>query len=86
MICRPAFGDQKVNSRYISYVWKMGIALENGFNRNIETAIRRLMQDPEGQQMRQKAAALKEKVKLSIDKGGTSYNSVNNLVELILSL
>lgn len=86
MICRPALGDQKVNTRYVDYIWKTGFELENGLDRqNIEMAIKKLMQDGEGDEMRQTAAVVKEKAKLSINNGGTSYSSLNNLVELILS-
>ncbi|TXG74211.1 hypothetical protein EZV62_002790 [Acer yangbiense] len=44
MICRPFFGDQSINTRYISHVWRVGIELENDFEReDVERAIRRLM-------------------------------------------
>ncbi|XP_031270502.1 UDP-glycosyltransferase 76E2-like [Pistacia vera] len=83
MICRPCFGDQKVNTRYISHVWRNGFELENDLDRGkIERAIKRLMVEKEGEEMRQKAAELKEKIK----KGGSSNNSLDELVELITSV
>ncbi|KAJ0084397.1 hypothetical protein Patl1_31328 [Pistacia atlantica] len=86
MICRPCFGDQKVNTRYISHVWRNGFELENDLERGkIERAIKRLMVEKEGEEMRQKAAELKEKTEVSIKKGGSSNNSLNELVELITS-
>ncbi|GMN41388.1 hypothetical protein TIFTF001_010608 [Ficus carica] len=30
MICMPCFGDRKVNARFVSQVWKVGLQLENG--------------------------------------------------------
>ncbi|XP_031286344.1 UDP-glucose iridoid glucosyltransferase-like [Pistacia vera] len=87
MICRPCFGDQKVNTRYISHVWRNGFELENDLERGkIERAIKRLMVEKEGEEMRQKAVELKEKTEVSIKKGGSSYNSLNELVELITSV
>lgn len=40
MICFPCFGDQMVNARYVSDVWRVGVRLENGIKRQeIEKAI-----------------------------------------------
>ncbi|VVA37851.1 PREDICTED: UDP-glycosyltransferase, partial [Prunus dulcis] len=33
MICQPYFGDQRVNSRYLSLVWGVGLEWENDMNR-----------------------------------------------------
>ncbi|KAF3454615.1 hypothetical protein FNV43_RR05063 [Rhamnella rubrinervis] len=30
MICKPCFGDQKVNARYVIHEWRVGIELEDG--------------------------------------------------------
>ncbi|TKY47493.1 UDP-glycosyltransferase 76F1 [Spatholobus suberectus] len=44
MICMPCFTDQKVNARYVSHVWRIGLQLEKGVERGeIERTIRRLM-------------------------------------------
>ncbi|KAJ0083350.1 hypothetical protein Patl1_31215 [Pistacia atlantica] len=87
MICRPAFGDQKINTRYISQVWRNGFELENDLERGVtERAIKRLMVEKDGDEMRQRAAELKEKTEVSIKKGGSSYNSLNELLEFIMSV
>ncbi|KAL7201602.1 hypothetical protein ACSBR1_033321 [Camellia fascicularis] len=64
MICSPGFGDQKVNARYVSGVWKMGLELVgDGLERGkIERVVRRLMGGEEGEEMRQRATDLKKKV------------------------
>ncbi|XWS71636.1 hypothetical protein CRYUN_Cryun03dG0155100 [Craigia yunnanensis] len=86
MICKPCFGDQRVNSRYVSHVWKIGLQLENMFERGeIKRAVKKLMVDKEGEEMRQRAKNLKEKIAFSIREGGSSYNSLNQLIELIKS-
>ena len=86
MICRPCFSDQRVNARYISQVWKVGLELENELERGeIERSIRRLMVDKEGKEMREMAKILKEGVELFIREGGSSNNSLNGLIEMIMS-
>ncbi|GMI78450.1 UDP-glucosyl transferase 76E2 [Hibiscus trionum] len=81
MICKPCFGDQRVNARYVSQVWKIGLHLENICDRgDIEKTIKRLMVDEEGKEMRQRAKYLKERVELSV-RGGY----LNELIELIRS-
>ncbi|XP_059445062.1 UDP-glycosyltransferase 76E4-like [Corylus avellana] len=86
MICRPCFGDQKVNARYVSHVWRVGLELEGDLERGeIEKVVKKLMIDEEGEAMREKAKKLKENVKLCIKEGGSSYNSINRLVEMIRS-
>ena len=51
----------------------------------IERAVKRLMVDKEGEEMRQRAKNLKGKIALCIREGGSSYNSLNQLIELIIS-
>ncbi|KAM7527720.1 hypothetical protein LguiB_031130 [Lonicera macranthoides] len=87
MICMPSFADQKVTARYLSDVWRVGLQYEGELERGeIMIAINRLMVDKEGEEIRQRAVHLKEKVELSVSKGGSSYKSSNDLVEYILSL
>ncbi|KAJ6287783.1 hypothetical protein OIU77_001188, partial [Salix suchowensis] len=75
---QPSFGDQKVTARYVSQVWRVGLHLEDELERGeIESAIRRLMADKEGDEMRQRAMNLKEKAELCIRTGGSSSNSLN---------
>ena len=82
----PCFGDQNVNARYLSYVWGVGLEVEHELKRgDVKRAVRRLMVDEEGKEIRRRAIEFKEKEELSIRKGGSSYNSLNALVEYILS-
>lgn len=87
MICRSAFGDQRVNARYVCHVWNVGLEFENDLERGeIERVITRLMVENEGEEMRQRALDLKVKVELCIRKGGSSYNLLNELVDHIMSV
>ncbi|XP_077238864.1 UDP-glycosyltransferase 76B1-like [Tasmannia lanceolata] len=86
MLCWPSFGDQRVNARYLSHVWRVGLELENGLERGeIERAIRRLMVEKEGEEMRKRVKVLKENAESSIRKGGSSQESLERLVDYILS-
>ncbi|CAN1804027.1 UDP-glycosyltransferase 76B1 [Linum perenne] len=86
MICTPSFGDQLVNARYVSDVWRIGIHLEGKMERGaIETAIKKLMADnADGEGIRARAGDLKEKIEASVKEGGSSYEAVEKLVDHIL--
>lgn len=85
MICLPSFGDQRVNARYVSEVWRVGFLLENGWESgSVERAIRRLMVEEEGQEMRRRAMQLKEMANLCLKPGGSSHRSLESLVALLL--
>lgn len=73
MICKPYFGDQLVNARYVSYEWKVALELEKLDRGEIERAVRKLILDDEGKEMRMRAKDLKVKVEHSTRKGGSSY-------------
>ncbi|KAL4576328.1 hypothetical protein LXL04_012420 [Taraxacum kok-saghyz] len=83
MICSPCFGDQPIDARYVSDVWKIGVYLEDGFDRvEIKMAIKRVMMDEE---MRERINSFKEKVNSSLEEGGSSHQSLKRLVDYILS-
>lgn len=86
MICTPCFGDQRVNARYLSHVWKVGLLLEDMERGEIERAIKKLMAGEEGEITRQRMTDLKREVMHSIKEGGSSYNSLHELVKYINSL
>ncbi|KAH9661369.1 UDP-glycosyltransferase 76B1 [Citrus sinensis] len=86
MICQPYFGDQMVNARYISHVWRLGLHLDGKVERReIEIAVRRVMIETEGQEMRERILYSKEKAHLCLKPGGSSYQSLERLIDHILS-
>lgn len=86
MICMPCFGDQRVNARFISYVWRVGLQLEDHARRgDIATAIRRLMRSEEGQEIRGRIMNLKDKVDGCLKPGGSSHNAIQRLTAHLLS-
>jgi UDP:flavonoid glycosyltransferase YjiC (YdhE family) len=87
MICIPFSADQMVNARYVSDVWKIGLRLELGINKGeIDRAIRRLMKEKEGEAIRGRVSKLKDMANLCLKQGGSSYQSLDGLVNHILSL
>ncbi|XP_065871672.1 UDP-glycosyltransferase 76E2-like isoform X1 [Euphorbia lathyris] len=86
LLCRPGFGDQKVTARFVSEVWRVGLQLDTEMERGeIEKAVKRLMVDEQGKEMRKRAMEFKLKAELEIREGGSSYNALNDLVEFIYS-
>ncbi|XVE79491.1 hypothetical protein DITRI_Ditri14bG0063500 [Diplodiscus trichospermus] len=87
MLCKPFFGDQHLNSNYICHVWKIGIKLQNKLERvDIEGAIKRLMVDIEGEEIRKNAMDLKEKAALCLQTDGSSYRYLIELTKQISSI
>ncbi|KAI6681009.1 hypothetical protein NL676_034890 [Syzygium grande] len=87
MICMPSFGDQKVNARYVSDFWRVGLHLEDKLERGeIERTIRRLMADPAGEAIRDRAVSLKDKVDQCFKEGGSSYRSLDSFTGYLSSL
>ncbi|XP_048140022.1 UDP-glycosyltransferase 76E2-like isoform X2 [Rhodamnia argentea] len=86
MICQPCFGDQKVNARYLTHEWMVGLDLEGEIERGaVERAVRTLMKEKEGEEMRQRVLDLKHKVDVSIGDGGSSCHYLSELAELLTS-
>lgn len=89
MICSPCFSDQKVNARFVSQVWKVGLQLESGKleRGEIEKIIRKLMtREKDGDEIRVRVSELKEKADKCLKQGGTSCESLESLVSHIFSL
>lgn len=87
MICRPQFADQMMNTRYVVNTWGVGLELEGELERGkIEEAVRKLMKEKEGEEMRDRAKELKKTVADCLETGGTSQVAIDKLVDYILSM
>ncbi|XP_058762659.1 UDP-glucose iridoid glucosyltransferase-like [Vicia villosa] len=85
IICQPYFGDQRVNARLLSHVWKVGLEWCNVMKRDeIEKVVRRLMVNQEGEELRKRAFELKHEIRLALN--GSSCDALNGLVKCILSV
>ncbi|CAN7141752.1 unnamed protein product [Brassica rapa subsp. narinosa] len=86
MISLPFVWDQLLNARFVSDVWRIGIHLEGRIERReIERAVTRLMVEPEGEQIRERVNALRDEVRRSVQRGGSSSRYLDDLVDRIAS-
>ncbi|KAI3748784.1 hypothetical protein L6452_12122 [Arctium lappa] len=83
MICSPCSYDQPINAKYVTDVWRIGVMVEKGME--IGRAIKRVIVEKEGDEMRQRCKSLQKKVNLSLEKDGSATQALENLVEYILS-
>nr|QOI79387.1 UDP-glycosyltransferase 76F1 [Rheum palmatum] len=86
MICLPRFSDQTINARYVSDVWRVGLNLEKSIERRaIERAVRSVLLEKEGKEIRARMACLRNKASECLDEGGSSSESFGTLVNRIRS-
>lgn len=86
VICRPCFADQMVNARYLTHVWRVGVEVGSVVEKSVERAVRTLMNSDCGMEMRERAVEMKLEIKRSMGQGGSSSESLDQLVEFIASL
>ncbi|KAF0912273.1 hypothetical protein E2562_013956 [Oryza meyeriana var. granulata] len=89
MLCRPHFGDQMGNARYVEHVWKVGFEVGDGGELErgtVEAAIRRLMTGSDGAEMRTRARELKMAAAECTGNAGSSELAIVRMVTHILSL
>jgi hypothetical protein len=84
-LCWPYFADQFCNQSYICNVWGMGVKLcrdKQGVvtKEEIESKVARLLEDGE---IKARAATWKHKTSASITEGGSSYQNLLKLVNLL---
>ncbi|PWA36810.1 UDP-glucuronosyl/UDP-glucosyltransferase [Artemisia annua] len=75
-----------VHHPVVSDVWKIGVLLEDGLERvGIERAIKRLMEEKEGEEIRERISRVKKDTAISFDEGGSSHQSLKKLVDYVSS-
>nr|BAI22846.1 UDP-sugar flavonoid glycosyltransferase [Vitis vinifera] len=84
MICRPFFGDQRLNRRMVQDVWGIGIGVEGGIltKRGVMSALG-LILSHEGKKMREKIGVLKELARRAVEPNGSSTQNLGHLLEVI---
>ncbi|XP_059296253.1 anthocyanidin 3-O-glucosyltransferase-like [Lycium ferocissimum] len=86
MICRPFFGDQKLNSRMVESVWQIGLQIEGGTFTKSGTmnALDTFFNEEKGKVLRQNVKRLKEKALEAVKSdNGSSTENFKVLVELV---
>ncbi|KAG6488150.1 hypothetical protein ZIOFF_056909 [Zingiber officinale] len=82
MVCRPFFGDQRLNGRTVAAVWGIGVGFEEG-SMTEEGAVRVLetvLKTEEGKTMRAKAGELKASAAKAMQPDGSSMLNFNTLL------
>eukprot|EP01018_Ginkgo_biloba_P040850 Gb_19779 [translate_table: standard] len=77
MICWPYYADQFLNCAYVVEQWKIGVCLsvnEDGIieKKEIQNAVRRMLLENEGAEIRNRVTKLKESATDAVKKGGSS--------------
>lgn len=86
MICWPYFGDQIINSRFVSHVWKIGLDMKDTCDRNtIEKMVKELMEvrrDEFVERINRMAGLARN----AVTEGGPSCSNLDGMVEYFHSL
>ncbi|XP_061995645.1 anthocyanidin 3-O-glucosyltransferase 2 [Rosa rugosa] len=85
MICRPFFGDQKLNARMVEDEWKIGLKLEHGvFTKNgMLKSLDILLSQKKGDIMRDKINTFKQLAQQAVEPKGSSTRNFESLLEVI---
>ncbi|WCJ19589.1 UDP-Glycosyltransferase superfamily protein [Euphorbia peplus] len=81
MICWPYYGDQQVNSRFVSEVWKLGLDMKDSCDRLVvERMIKDLMEERK-EEFAKSAATMAELARKSVDENGSSSRNIDRLIK-----
>ncbi|KAK4481632.1 hypothetical protein RD792_012537 [Penstemon davidsonii] len=85
MICRPFFGDQKVNGKMVESSWKIGVRVNGGvFTKSgIIEALNHILLSDDGREITENVYKLREKAVDAVKLEGSSTKNFNKLLELI---
>ncbi|KAM3287984.1 UDP-glycosyltransferase 76E1 [Capsicum chacoense] len=86
LLCRPILGDQPVNARYLSQIYKVGFELEVFERTIIEKTVRKLMLSEEGKDLKKRITDMKQSIVAGMQTDGTSHKNLNDLVDFISAL
>ncbi|KAK9697214.1 hypothetical protein RND81_08G022000 [Saponaria officinalis] len=87
LICRPMLGDQALNQRIIECELEFGIGIEGGSLTQSSTinALNQVLSSERGEEMRRNVEELQKLAEESVQQGGSSFENLNILNELITS-
>ncbi|KAG8372414.1 hypothetical protein BUALT_Bualt12G0063700 [Buddleja alternifolia] len=85
MICRPFFGDQKLNGKMVEDAWKIGVRVKGGGFGKSETieALNYVMSSEAGKEIRENVHKLKEKAENAVKLEGSSTKNFKTLLQII---
>ncbi|CAD6337367.1 unnamed protein product [Miscanthus lutarioriparius] len=84
MVCRPFFGDQRMNARSVAHVWGFGAAFEAGMTRaGVAAAVEELLRGEEGARMSSRAQELQAAVAEAFGSGGACRKNFDKFVQIV---
>lgn len=85
MICRPFFGDQKLNMNTVEAVWEIGVGVEGGVitKDGAMMALELTLKHKEGNKMREKIKVLKNLARQAAVSNGSSPRAFSSLLEIV---
>lgn len=82
MLCWPYFAEQQVNCRYACTTWGVGMELDHQVKREqVEELVREMLVGEKGNEMRERARIWKRKAEATSEKGGSSFDNFESLVD-----
>ncbi|KAG2239313.1 hypothetical protein Bca4012_024058 [Brassica carinata] len=87
MICRPFFGDHRLNGRAVEAVWEIGVTLIDGvFTRDgFEKCLDRVLVQDDGKKMKSNAKKLREQAHKAVSENGSSVENFKRLLDAVVS-
>ncbi|KAI6701603.1 hypothetical protein NL676_015927 [Syzygium grande] len=85
MICRPFFGDHRMNGRIVEEVWEIGVRVEGGAitKNGVLKSLQLILADRAGKEMREKVCALKELVQVAAGPNGRAAEDFRTLLKIV---
>ncbi|XP_042518786.1 7-deoxyloganetic acid glucosyltransferase-like isoform X2 [Macadamia integrifolia] len=80
MICWPFFADQQINSRFVSEVWKVGVALDKCDRWTIERVVKDVMEQKR-EVLVESIDGLAKLARRCISEGGSSRSNLDRLIQ-----
>lgn len=87
LVCRPFFGDQRLNGRAAAAVWGVAVGVEGErlSKDGVVRALEAVMVGEEGRKMRDRAGLLKVSAMEAVGEGGSSERNLVELVDVVLT-
>ncbi|XXG51672.1 hypothetical protein AAC387_Pa03g0192 [Persea americana] len=85
MMCRPFFGDQRVNARVLSHVLGIAAEIKGGVltREGVMDGLDLLLRREEGKKMREKVGSLKQIGRNAVSQTGSTTKNLKTLLEII---
>nr|AGN33443.1 UFGT1 [Allium cepa] len=86
LVCRPVLGDQPVNARMVTGVWRVGVGFEGkGIERGeLVKCLEKVVKGEEGKGMRERMRRLKDMALSAVGVEGSSMRNLKALMEMLV--